>query len=181
MGRKNNRNITKQKMQEPRINDEITVQGDVRVVMQDGENRTSSVMPISKAIAKAEKEGLDLIEISANANPPVLMIADYGKWLYDQKKKFKERSQTQSVLKEIQLTANIGPSDMEVKARKVKEFVDEGNKVKVVLRLKRREAERMEASKRSLYDFILMVADYAVPESMPKDEGNRSIVILKRK
>jgi translation initiation factor IF-3 len=70
---------------------------------------------------------------------------------------------------------------MEVKARKVKEFVDEGNKVKVVLRLKRREAERMEASKRSLYDFILMVADYAVPESMPKDEGNRSIVILKRK
>ena len=181
MGRKNNRNITKQKMQEPRINDEITIQGDVRVVMQDGEHRKTEVMPISKAFDLSENEGLDLIEINANANPPVIMIADYGKWLYDQKKKFKEKCQPQSVLKEIQLTANIGPSDMEVKARKVKEFVGEGNKVKVVLRLKRREAERMEASKRSLYDFILMVADYAVPESMPKDEGNRSTVILKRK
>lgn len=181
MGRKNNRNISKQKMQEPRINSEIDFVGDVRVVTGDAENRKTEVVSISKARQMADNAGLDLIEVNASANPPVVMVADYGKWLYEQKKRFKDKAKPQSMLKEIQLTAQIGKNDMEVKARKVKEFVENGDKVKVVLRLKRREAERMEESKRSLYEFMLMVSDYAAAESMPKDEGNRSTVIFRKK
>lgn len=171
----------KNKIQEPRINGEIVVHGNVRVIYYVGEEKKVEVMHMDKARKLSDNLGLDIIEISRNSDPPVMLIGDYGKWLYGQKKKRKETKQAPAVLKEIQLTANIGKNDMEVKARKVKEFIEDGNKVKVVLRLKRREVERMEASKRSLYEFILMVSEFAAAETMPKDEGNRSTVILRKK
>ena len=171
-----------QKIDEPRINWEISGVQQVRLITtsHDGE-RKSDIVEIGHARRIAEREGLDLIEIQASANPPVVLVADYGKWLYDRKKKAKENKQSVVLLKEIQLTANIGKNDMEVKARKAREFIEDGHKVKVVLRLKRREAERMEESKRSLYEFMLMVSEFAASESMPKDEGTRSTVILRKK
>lgn len=171
----------KNRIQEPRINGEIIFHGNVRVIYYVNEEKKVEVMHMDKARRLSDNLGLDIIEISRNSDPPVMLIGDYGKWLYEQKKKRKETKQTPTVLKEIQLTAHIGKNDMEVKAKKAKEFIEDGNKVKVVLRLKRREAERMEESKRSLYEFMLMVSEFATPEAMPKDEGNRSTVILRKK
>ena len=93
----------------------------------------------------------------------------------------KANKQKTSELKEIQLSTNIGKHDLEIKANKLKEFIADGDKVKVVLTMKRRELERREESKKCLYELILMVNDVAVPESMPKDEGSKSIAILKKK
>ena len=161
-----------QRIDEPRTNDGIRYDGEVRLLVdQEDGTRTSHIVTMEAARIRAENAGLDLIEIQASAKPPVVLMADYGKWLYDRKKKAKENRQAPQELKEIQLTANIGKNDMEVKARKVKEFVGNGDKVKVVLRMKRREVERLEKSKMALYEFMLMVSDYAVAESMPRDEG----------
>lgn len=173
----------KEEFPEPRINDEITGYNEVRLILtsQNGET-INQVLSLSKAKWLAmDVHGLDLIEINPKATPPIVKIDNYEKWLYNEKKKAKENKPKKTELKEIQLTANIGKNDMEVKAKKVKEFIDDGDKVKVVLRLKGREMARREDSKKSLYEFLLMVSDIAVPETMPKDEGNRSIAILKKK
>ena len=162
-----------------RINDEITVYGNVRIVM-DGED--SEVCHIDKAREKAERLGLDLIEISRNANPPVLRIADYQKMVYELKKNAKKQMHSSKPVKEIQLSVSIAPNDMETKAKNARRFLEDGSKVKVVLSMKGREKVRREENKKSLYEFITMLDDIARPESMPKDEGeSKTIVILRRK
>lgn len=168
---------------EPRINDELHGNYDVRVIMlDDSGNTVNSVMPLNEAKHLAFNiKKMDLIEINPKTNPPLMRIAVYEKWLYAEKKKAKENKQPTTKLKEIQLTATIGKNDMNVKAKQATEFINDGNKVKVVLTLRGREKARMEESKRSLYEFLMMLEDVAVPESMPKDEGGRSIVILKKK
>ena len=84
-------------------------------------------------------------------------------------------------MKEIQLNTNISEHDLLIKVKKSKEFINDGDKVKVVLTMKGRELGRREESKTCLYKFITYMEDVAVPESLPRDENNRSIVILKRK
>jgi translation initiation factor IF-3 len=111
----------------------------------------------------------------------VLKIGDYSKHLYELKKQAKAKKQNRTELKEIPLSVNISTHDLEIKAKKAREFIEKGDKVKVTLMMKRREMERREMSKKPLLEFIVMLNDVAVPESMPKDEGNKSIVILKRK
>ena len=138
-------------------------------------------MTLSAAKNLADSIGLDIIEINPSQKPPILRIANYDKWLYNEKKKEKENKQSKVELKEIQLSPNISKHDLEIKARKAIEFVTNGNKVKVVLSMRGRELSRREESKKCLYEFILMVQDVAVPESMPRDDGSRSIVILKKK
>lgn len=171
-----------EKFKEPRINNELKGNYDVRVVYQDeqGENK-SEVMSLYEAKKLSDRLDLDLIEINQFSTPPILKIANYSKWLYEQKKTQKANKQKTSELKEIQLSTNIGKHDLEIKANKLKEFIADGDKVKVVLTMKRRELERREESKKCLYELILMVNDVAVPESMPKDEGSKSIAILKKK
>ena len=168
--------------QEPRINGELKGDYDVRVIVANGDGHNESmVMPLSEAKLYADREEKDLIEINPKANPPIVRIDNYEKWLYNEKKKSKDNKQKKVELKEIQLTVNIGRNDLEVKAKKAKEFISDGDKVKVVLTIKGRENTRREESKKSLYEFLVMVSDLAVPESLPKDDGNRVIVILKRK
>ena len=174
------------KIEEPRINGEIRGYTTARVVHQEknGEkspNDFNVIMSVVEALGKARKLGLDLVEISRNATPPVLRICDYSKYFYEMKKRAKHMSKQKNEVKEIQLTTNIGRNDMEVKAKKAADFIEDGDKVKVVLKMRKREAERIEESKRCLYEFILMLDDVATPESMPKDEGQRSVVILKRR
>lgn len=180
----------KQTFKEPRINDELRGNYEVRVVYPTNYVESdinykleydSEVMMLYDAKKLADSLNLDIIEINPYQKPPILRIDDYDKWLYKEKKKEKESKQNKVELKEVQLSSNIGKHDLEIKARKAKEFVSNGNKVKVVLTMKGRELARREESKRSLYEFILMVEDVAVPESMPRDEGTRSIVILKKK
>jgi translation initiation factor IF-3 len=142
---------------------------------------TSEVMDLNDAKKLANSLNLDIFEINPNLNPPIMRIDDYDKWSYREKKKLKEGKQNKTELKEIQLSTNIGKHDLEIKANKAKEFITDGDKVKVVLTMKNRELSRREESKRCLYEFILMVEDVATPESMPRDEGSKTIVILKKK
>ena len=114
-------------------------------------------------------------------NRPVLRICDYSKYLYELKKQAKQQSKHNNEVKEISLSVNISRHDLETKANKAKEFIDKGYKVKVNLLMRSRELQRREESKRSILEFILLLEDIAVPESMPKDEGNRCIVYLKKK
>lgn len=180
------KNKQNQKLQinEPRVNEAITGVYDVRVVYKKTPNENSDedfvrIMHISEARRIAERMGLDLVEISPNAQPTVVKLCNYSKYLYELKKAEKNKHKVTSKLKEISITANISEHDMETKARKVKEFIGDGDKVKVSLFLKGREIQRRDEVKKSLYIFIQMVEDVAVPEALPKDEGNRSIVILK--
>ena len=180
----------KERFPEPRINDELRGHYDVRVVYPTNYVESdinykleynSEVMLLSEAKLLANKLELDLIEINPGQNPPILRVDNYDKWLYKEKKKLKENKQNKTNLKEIQLSTNIGKHDLEIKANKAKEFIADGDKVKVVLTMRNRELSRREESKRCLYEFILMVEDVATAESMPRDEGTKSIVILKKK
>ena len=173
----------KKKDNEPnyRINEEIYIEGSpiVRLILPDGNNE---VCHISEARKKADEYELDLIEISPKANPPVLKLANYQKMLYELKKNAKKQNRNTKPLKEIQLSVSIAENDLKIKANSARKFIQEGSKVKVVLSMKGREKTRREENKKSIFMFIEMLADIAVPESMPKDEGDsKTIVILKRK
>lgn len=173
MGKKRNGDEPKYK-----ANSDIRIGGNVQVRIC-GEGIDSAIVPMSKARRIADDMGLDIIEINSALEVPVMKIADYDKMMYDLKKK--QKKQKTSQLKEIQLTVNIAKNDMETKARKAKEFIEDGDKVKVVLRMKGRELARREENKKSILEFITMLEDWCVPESMPKDEGNKTVVILKKK
>ena len=138
-------------------------------------------MSLWEARRLAESMCLDLVEVNPSANPPVVRICDYSKYLYTLKKAEKNKNKNTTKLKEISITPNISEHDMQTKAKKVVEFIEDGDKVKVSLFLKGREVDRRDKLKKSLYVFIEMVEDVAIPESLPKDEGHRSIVILKAK
>lgn len=162
-----------------RINDELRGNYDVRIT---GENIESKVLPLSEAKKIAESMQLDLIEISSHAKPPVMKIASYEKMIYNLKKALKEKKKNASKpLKEVQLSVSISEHDMQTKANNAKKFLDDGSKVKVVLSMKGRELSRRDENKKSLLDFIVMLEDVATPEAMPRDEGNRTVVILKAK
>ena len=175
---------TKQKndIKRPRVNREIQGHYQVRLVYTnaDGENE-AKVCTMREAIQYAQEENVDLIEINPNANPPVIKAMEFSKYMYEQKKQAKAQKKNKVELKEITLSVSISKHDLEIKAKKAKEFIEKGDKVKVTLTMKKRELLRREENKRALLEFIVMMEDVATPESMPRDEGNRSVVILKRK
>ena len=176
-------NINRKSNNKPsyRVNGEIFIEGSpmVRLISPDGSNE---VVHISKARELAKELELDLVEISPSAKPPVVKIADYSKMLYELKKNAKKQQHNAKALKEIQLSVSIADNDMKTKAKNAAKFIMEGSKVKVVITMKVREKARRDENKKSIYKFITMLDDIAVPESMPKDEGeNKTIVILKRK
>lgn len=173
-------------IEEPRINDEIFGYKEVRVVyrksaIEKSDEDFSRVMNLYEAKNLSRQMGLDLIEINATANPPVVKLEDYSKYLYELKKAQKAKSKVTNEMKELQLSVNISQHDLEIKANKAKEFLSDGNKVKVVLTMKRRELERREESEKSLYQFIMLCEECGVPESMPRQETTKTLVILKKK
>jgi len=161
-----------------RVDNGIKYVEEVRVVSDD---INGVIMPIGEARRLAEERGLNLVLINQKTTPQIVKICDYGKFLYEYKKAQKEKNKNQTQLKEVQLSVNIAKHDMETKANNTKKFIEQGDKVRVVLSMKGRELDRREENKRSIFQFIEMVSDFAVPESMPKDEGTRTIVILKKK
>ena len=124
---------------------------------------------------------LDLIEINSKINPPIMRVGNYEKMVYEIKKAEKKKAHVAKPLKEVQLSVNISSHDLETKANNAKKFIDDGSKVKVTLSMKGRELARRDENKRSILEFITLMEEVASPESMPKDEGNRTIVILKQK
>lgn len=161
-----------------RVNDEIRGYNEVRIV---GEGIESKVVGIGEARKIAEGMELDMIEINQSSNPPIIKIASYEKLIYELKKAAKKNKQSAKPLKEVQLSVNITEHDLQTKANNARKFIENGNKVKVTLTMKGRELSRRDESKRSILEFIVMLEDVAVPESQPRDDGNKTIVILKKK
>ena len=161
-----------------RINDEIKGYDDVRIV---GEGIESRIVGFNEAKKIAEEMEKDLIEINSSSNPPIIKVASYEKMIYELKKAAKKNKQSAKPLKEIQLSVNITEHDLATKANNARKFIENGNKVKVTLTMKGRERARREENKRSILEFVVMLEDVAVPESQPRDDGNKTIVILKKK
>lgn len=161
-----------------RINDELHGTYDVRIV---GEDIESKIISLSEAKKIANDMEMDLIEINSNVNPPIMKIASYGKMLYEMKKAMKKNKQNVKPMKEIQLSVNISEHDLQTKVNNARKFIDGGSKVKVVLSMRGRELVRREENKRSILEFIVALENVAIPEAQPRDEGNRTVVILKKK
>lgn len=161
-----------------RINNEIPYYKEVRLI---GEGFNGDIVPMKEAISLAEKAMLDLVEINTKASPPIIKMCNYSKLIYEMKKAAKKNKQSAQQLKEIQLSVNIASHDLETKAKQARRFIEGGDKVKVVLTMRGRELTRREENKRSLYEFLTMIEESCVPEALPKDEGNKTIVILKKK
>jgi translation initiation factor IF-3 len=110
-----------------------------------------------------------------------MRVASYEKMIYELKKNAKKNKQTAKPLKEIQLSVNISEHDLQTKANNAKKFIENGNKVKVTLTMKGRELSRRDENKKSILEFIVMLEDVAIPESQLRDDGNKTIVVLKKK
>ena len=163
---------------EYRINDEIDFYGQVRVV---GENANNEVMPIDKARKLAESLDLDLVEINSRVTPPIMKVCNYEKMVYELKKTLKKNRQQAKPPKEIQLSVNIAENDLKTKENQARKFLEDGFKVKVILIMKGRELARRAENQKTIFKFIADLEDAAAAESLPKDEGTRTIVFLKRK
>lgn len=141
------------------------------------------MLPTRKALQIAEDEGLDLVEISPNAKPPVCKIIDYKKFLYEQKKKQKELKAKQSkvVVKEIRFGPNTDDHDFNFKLNHAKGFLKDGAKVKAYVFFKGRTIVFKDRGEILLLKFAQELEDYGVVESMPKLEGKRMTMMINPK
>jgi len=161
---------------EHRINHFIRVP-QVRLV---GDNVEVGVYSTSEALKKAQEQGLDLVEISPNADPPVCKIIDYNKFLYDKKKKEKEMKANAKVseVKEIRFTPNTDDHDFNFKAKHAENFLKEGNKVKAYVQFKGRSIQFQDRGQLLLLKFAERLAEIGNLESMPKMEGRRMLAMF---
>ncbi len=148
-----------------------------------GENVETGIYQLREAQSKADNLGLDLVEISPKANPPVCKIMDYKKYLYEQKKKQKEiKAKTAKVvLKEIRLGPNTDDHDFNFKLKHATKFLQDGSKVKVDVFFRGRSIIYKDKGEYILLRFAQELEDYAKVEQLPKLEGKRMIMILSAK
>ncbi len=160
-----------------RVNRAITAQT-VRLIDQDG--NTVGVVNIKEAMAMARDVGLDLVEIAAQAVPPVCKIIDYGKLKYELQKKKSEAKKKQKVVevKGMKLTPAIGEHDYQVKLVSIKRFIADGNKVKITLKFRGRELSHKELGEKLLYRVIEDVKDVAKCDGNPQLEGRQMMMTL---
>jgi translation initiation factor IF-3 len=165
------------KPQGPKANERIKAL-DVQVIGSDGKNL--GVMQLKQAIQLAKDEGLDLIEISPNANPPVCKIMDMGKYKYDLQKKANQAKKKQKIvsLKEIKLRPGTEIHDYNFKIKNAKKFITKGDKVKFTVKFKGREMQHVELGKNLMSRIIEDTKDIAKVETHPKFEGRQMIMII---
>ncbi|AEY01788.1 translation initiation factor 3 (bIF-3) [Oceanimonas sp. GK1] len=137
-------------------------------------------MSINEALSAASEAGVDLVEISPNAEPPVCRIMDYGKFLYEKSKATKEqkKKQKQIQVKEIKFRPGTDEGDYQVKLRNLIRFLEEGNKAKVTLRFRGREMAHQELGFDLLNRIKTELEELAVVESFPKLEGRQAVMVL---
>ena len=167
----------KNKFQGPRTNHRIK-SIDVQVINSNGENL--GILPLKKAIETAKDEGLDLIEISPNANPPVCKIMDMGKYKYDMQKKANKAKKNQKIaaLKELKLRPGTEIHDYNFKIKNAKKFLQKGDKVKFTVRFKGREMQHIELGKNLMNRIIEDTKEIGKVEVNPKFEGRQMIMII---
>ncbi len=161
----------------PRVNREIDARS-IRLVGADGE--MIGVVTLREGLIMAEESGLDLVEVSPNAEPPVCKILDYGKFKYESQKKKNEARKKQKVIevKEVKLRPNIDDNDYDVKMRNMRKFIEEGDKVKVTLRFRGRELAHQDLGMRVLEKVRDDLEDLGKVEQIPKMEGRQMVMII---
>ncbi|MCC7393662.1 MAG: translation initiation factor IF-3 [Sphingomonadaceae bacterium] len=161
----------------PRFNHFITVPR-VRVIDDEGENL--GVMLTAEAIEAAADVGLDLVEVSPNADPPVCKFLDVGKFKYEAQKKANQarKSQRTQEIKEIKMRPNIDDHDFDTKMKKVVDFLGEGDKVKLTMRFRGREMAHLELGLAVLQRVAEQTAEIAKVEAHPRTEGRQMLMVL---
>ncbi|WP_306884948.1 translation initiation factor IF-3 [Amorphus orientalis] len=161
----------------PRVNSDIRVP---RVQLVDAEGNNRGIVETDEALAMAEESGLDLVEVSPNADPPVCKILDFGKYKYQSQKKAAEARKKQKTVevKEIKMRPNIDTHDYEVKMRSMMRFFEEGDKVKVTLRFRGREMAHQELGMDLLKKVRSETEEFAKVESEPRLEGRQMVMVL---
>ncbi len=151
---------------------------EVRVIDPDGNQ--IGVIPTAEALKAAIDFGLDLVEVSPNANPPVCKIMDYGKYRYELTKKQQEAKKKQSSfqLKEIKIRPKTGDHDLQVKTGHIKKFLEKKDKVRVTVVFRGREITLSERGKELLNQIAESVSDVSMVEQLPKFEGRTMIMVL---
>lgn len=159
------------------INDDIHDK-EVRVIDQNGEQL--GIMSIAAAMKLAEEKDLDLAKIVPQAKPPVCKIMDYGKYRFELIKREKEARKNQKVIeiKEVRLSATIDQHDLEVKAKAAQRFITDGDKVKVAIRFRGRQASHSEIGLAVMKTFYEMLKDICAVEKQPKLEGRNMTMFL---
>lgn len=161
----------------PRVNREIDARS-IRLVGADGE--MIGVVTLREGLIMAEEAGLDLVEVSPNAEPPVCKILDYGKFKYEAQKKKNEAKKKQKVIevKEIKLRPNIDDNDYGVKMRSMRKFLEEGDKVKVTLRFRGRELAHQDLGMKVLERVRDDLEGLGKIEQIPKMEGRQMVMVV---
>ena len=161
----------------PRVNGRIRAP-EIRLIGAEGENL--GVVPPQRAMALAEEAGLDLVEISPNAEPPVCKIMDFGKYKYETQKREAEARKNQKIIeiKEIKFRPGTDTHDYDVKMRSVMKFLDEGDKVKITLRFRGREMAHQQLGLELLHRVADDVKEVAKIENMPRLEGRQMVMMI---
>jgi len=164
----------------PRVNEEINVP---RVRLVDARGEMVGVVNRNDALVMAADAGLDLVEVAANADPPVCKILDYGKFKYEEQKKKNEARKKQKVIevKEIKLRPGIDDHDYDVKMRSMVKFIEEGDKVKVTMRFRGRELAHQELGMDVLMRVRGDLDEIAKVEQFPKMEGKQMTMVMSPK
>jgi len=151
---------------------------EVRVIDSDG--KQAGIMPLKEAMRIAEEQGLDLVEVAPNANPPVCRVMNYGKYKYQQSKRSQEARKHQTVIqvKEVKLRPRTEEHDFQFKIRHAKRFLSEGNKVKISILFRGRELAHPEFGRDMLNRFLEEVKDIMVVEQAPRLEGRNMVMVV---
>ena len=159
------------------MNDEI-VADSIRLIDADGEQ--VGLVPINQGLEMAEESGLDLVEVSPNASPPVCKILDYGKYKYEAQKKANEARKKQKTIdvKEIKMRPGIEEHDYQVKMRSVRKFLDHGDKVKMTIRFRGREMAHQDLGMRVLDRVRDDLEEFVKIEQFPKTEGRLMTMVV---
>ncbi|MDO4872248.1 MAG: translation initiation factor IF-3 [bacterium] len=162
------------------MNEEIRA-GELRVIGQSGEQL--GIMPLSEALKLAQEAGVDLVEISPNAEPPVVKIIDWGKFQYQKmKEQQKNKRNAKSVeLKQMRFGLKIGSGDLEIKLRKIKKFLSKGDKVKIQIVFKGREMAHKELGFQMAEKIISLLEDDAILEQKPQMAGRNLSLVVRSK
>jgi translation initiation factor IF-3 len=159
-----------------RINEQIRVR-EVRLIREDGEQ---GIMSTQEALESAREQGLDLVEVAPQANPPVVKILDYGKYKFENEKKVRDSKKKQKLLKlkEIRMQPKIDDHDLDFKSKHVRGFLAEGNKVKVTVRFRGRELAHTELGLVVLKDVLARIEGEYVMDKPPAMEGRFMSMVL---
>ncbi len=162
---------------EPRINDRIRVTP-IRLIDADGEQ--AGIIPVKEALDRAREANLDLVEVSGNSKPPVCRIMDYGRYKYEASKKQKDarKKQHSAEIKEMRFRPKVETHDYEFKTKHIREFLEEGNKVKIFVMFRGREMAHTEFGRKLLERVVQDMVEIATVEVYPKQEGRRMNMVL---